>query len=197
MTYRRKDAYYRRAKGAGYRARSAYKLIELDERYHILRAGDRILDLGAWPGGWLQVAAERVGRSGAVVGVDCVAIEPLASPNVSVITGDIHDAVTLEKVRTALGGFADVVLSDLAPKLSGVRSTDAARAAELTRVALDILPTALRPTGRLLIKLFMGSEFQALETELRTRFVEVKTTRPDATRRGSAELYAFASGYRT
>src|SRR5689334_8527826 len=114
MRYRRKDSYYRRARAAGYRARSAYKLAELDDRYHLLRPGDRVIDLGAWPGGWLQIAVERVGPRGVVVGVDCVPIDPLPEPNVRLVTGDVCDPATVQAVATALGERADVVLSDLA-----------------------------------------------------------------------------------
>src|SRR5438477_13171047 len=127
MTYRRKDVHYRRARAAGYRARSAYKLLELDARFRLLHAGDRVVDLGAWPGAWLQVAHERVGLGGRVVGVDVVRVDPFPAANVALVTGDVREAATLDEVRARLDGTpADVVLSDLAPKLSGVRATDEA-----------------------------------------------------------------------
>jgi 23S rRNA (uridine2552-2'-O)-methyltransferase len=195
MTYRRKDAFHRRAKAEGYRARSAYKLAELDDRYRVLRRGDRVVDLGAWPGGWLQVAAERVGPEGRVVGVDVVRLEPLAAATVSVVTGDVRDPATAAAVRERLGRPADVVLSDLAPKLTGVRATDEARSAELVEAVLGALPALLAPGGRLLTKLFMTSDFQRLVGDIRRRFADTTTTRPEATRRGSAELYAVARGF--
>jgi 23S rRNA (uridine2552-2'-O)-methyltransferase len=192
MTYRRKDAHYRRAQAAGYRARSAYKLIELDERYRILRSGDYVVDLGAWPGGWLQVIVERVGVAGRVVGVDQVAIAPLPAPNVHLLVGDVREPATAARLRELLGRTADVVLSDLAPKLTGVRATDEARCAELNRETIARLPVLLRPGGRLLMKLFMQPGHDDLVRDLKRSFGDVRLTRPEATRRGSAELYVVA-----
>jgi len=196
VTYRRKDAYYRRAKSAGYRARSAYKLAELDDRFRLLRRGDCVVDLGAWPGGWMQVALERVGADGRVVGVDLVPVTPPGAPNAADVAGDLRDRATVDAVARAAGRPADVVLSDLAPKLTGVAATDEARSAELTTATLDALPVLLRPGGRFLMKAFMDAGYQALLSRLRVTFDEVKTTRPDATRRGSAELYLVGLGYR-
>jgi 23S rRNA (uridine2552-2'-O)-methyltransferase len=189
MTYRRKDAHYQRARAEGYRARSAYKLAELDRRFRLMAAGDHVVDLGAWPGGWLQVASERVGPRGRVVGVDVAAIAPLAAPNVSVVRGDIREPATVAAVRASLGHAADVVLSDVAPKLTGVRATDDARAAELLHAVLATLPTLLRPGGHFVTKLFMGEDYERLLADIRRRFSLLHTTRPEATRRGSAELY--------
>jgi 23S rRNA (uridine2552-2'-O)-methyltransferase len=196
MTYRRKDVHYRRARAAGYRARSAYKLAELDARFHLLRAGDRVVDLGAWPGGWLQIALERVGAGGRLVGVDVVPVERLPAANVALVTGDVRDAATVAEIRTCLGGPADVALSDLSPKLSGVRDTDEAREAELVDAVLGMLPSVLRPGGRLVMKVFMGRGYETTLARLRTAFASVRTTRPAATRHGSAELYAIATGHR-
>jgi len=196
MTYRRKDAHYRRARAAGYRARSAYKLAELDHRFGILRPGDVVVDLGAWPGGWLQVARERVGDRGAVVGVDVVPIDPLGPANVSVTTGDVRDPSVVSGIAAQLGRPADVVLSDLAPKLTGVGDTDEARSEELVDAVLAALPILLRPGGSLLIKLFMGPHHLATLGHLRSVFTDVRVTRPAATRPGSAELYAFGKHHR-
>lgn len=195
MSYERKDAHYRKAKATGLRARSAFKLEELDARYHLLRAGDHVVDLGAWPGGWLQVAAGRVGTRGRVVGVDLQAIAPLG-PNVVTLSGDIADPATVARVRERLGTAADVVLSDLAPKLSGIRDADEARATALVTAVLDALPALLRPEGRLLVKLFTNPSQRELVARMGTSFREVRTTRPDASRRGSSELYAVGLGYR-
>ena len=196
MTYRRKDAYYRRARAAGYRARSAYKLAELDDRFRLLRPGDAVVDLGAWPGGWLQVALERVGPAGRVVGVDTTAIDPLAAPNVHVVVGDVREPATLERAVAALGRPADVVLSDLAPKLSGIRDTDDARCAALVEAVVSGLPGVLRPGGSLLMKIFMSAEYERTMRALREVFATVRTTRPEATRQGSSELYAIGTGHR-
>jgi 23S rRNA (uridine2552-2'-O)-methyltransferase len=196
MTYRRKDAHYRRARAAGYRARSAYKLVELDDRFRVLRPGDYVIDLGAWPGGWLQVIVERIGADGRVVGIDRAAITPLPAPNVHLLIGDVRVPATARAALEALGRPADVVVSDLAPKLTGVRATDEARCGELNRETLALLPALLRPGGRFLMKLFMSPEYEALVAMLRRSFGEVHVTRPEATRRGSAELYVVASEFR-
>ncbi len=196
MTYRPKDSYHRRARAAGYRARSAYKLIELADRFRLLRRGDHVVDLGAWPGGWLQVAVERIGADGRAVGVDVVPIDPLPAANVDSMSGDVRDPAVLRAVRERLGRAADVVLSDLAPKLTGVAATDAARQSELGTAVLAALPDLLRPHGRLVMKVFMGPDQPALLARLQTLFDEVRTTRAEATRRGSAELYAVCTGYR-
>jgi len=196
MTYRPKDSYHRRARAAGYRARSAYKLIELADRFRLLRRGDHVVDLGAWPGGWLQVAVERIGADGRAVGVDVVPIDPLPAANVDSMSGDVRDPAVVRAVRERLGRAADVVLSDLAPKLTGVAATDAARQSELGTAVLAALPDLLRPHGRLVMKVFMGPDQPALLARLQTLFDEVRTTRAEATRRGSAELYAVCTGYR-
>jgi 23S rRNA (uridine2552-2'-O)-methyltransferase len=174
MGYRRKDAYYRRARAAGYRARSAYKLAELDARFRILHPGDVVVDLGAWPGGWLQVAAERVGARGHVVGVDVADVEPLPNANVRTLTADVRAPETIAALAAMLGRPADVVLSDLAPKLTGVRATDEARGAELV----------------------MGTGYRATVEAMKTAFAEVRTTRSEATRERSAELYLVGRRYR-
>jgi len=196
MTYRPKDSYHRRARAAGYRARSAYKLIELADRFRLLRRGDHVVDLGAWPGGWLQVVVERIGADGRAVGVDVVPIDPLPAANVDSISGDVRDPAVVRAVRERLGRAADVVLSDLAPKLTGVAATDEARQSELGTAVLAALPDLLRPHGRLVMKVFMGPDQPALLARLQTLFDEVRTTRAEATRRGSAELYAVCTGYR-
>jgi 23S rRNA (uridine2552-2'-O)-methyltransferase len=193
--YQRKDSFYRRAKSAGYRSRAAYKLIELDRRFGFLRAGDRVVDLGAWPGGWLQVAAQRVGARGVVVGVDLTPIAPLPPP-VICVTGDLRSPETLAKILERCGHQADVVLSDMAPKLSGVRVADQARADELVACALDAALALLRPGGRFLQKLFHNQGTAAWIARLGQHFESVKATRPEATRAGSAELYVIAIGLR-
>jgi 23S rRNA (uridine2552-2'-O)-methyltransferase len=193
--YERKDAHYRRAKAAGFRARSAYKLIELDQRFGLLRPGDRVVDLGAWPGAWMQVALERVGAKGRVVGVDLV--EPAPLPGADLVVGDVRDPAALSAAVARLGGLATVVLCDVAPKLTGIRAADEARAEKLVDAVLCALPALLRPGGRLLVKLFMGSSHEDVMRRLRSHFASVRTTRPEASRRGSSELYAIGVGFRT
>jgi 23S rRNA (uridine2552-2'-O)-methyltransferase len=196
VTYERKDAHYRRARAEGYRARSIYKLAELDRRYRILRRGDAVVDLGAWPGAWLQLALERVGAEGRIVGVDLAAIEKLPAPNVALVVGDVRDPATADIVLERLGRRADVVLSDLAPKLTGIRATDEARSEELNATTLALLPRLLAASGRFIMKTFMKPGFEATLRETRARFAEVRTTRPDATRRGSSELYVVGLDFR-
>jgi len=196
VTYQRKDPVYRKAKAEGFRARSAYKLAELDARYRVLRPGDRVADLGAWPGGWLQVAAQKVGAGGRIVGIDVVGIEPLRHPAVATLVGDIRDPDALHSLRDELGGPADVVLSDVAPKLTGIRDADDARASELFGAVADACDVLLRPGGRALIKLFMSPQYGATIDRLRAAFGSVRTTRPDASRRGTSELYVIADAFR-
>ena len=196
MTYQRKDAHYRRARAEGYRARSVYKLGELDRRYRLLRRGDAVVDLGAWPGAWLQLASERVGSEGRVVGVDLATIEKLPAANVAALVGDVRDPATVDAILARLERRADVVLSDLAPKLTGIRATDEARAEELHEATLALLPRLLVSSGRFVMKTFMGGGFETTLRATRALFDDVKTTRPDATRRGSSELYVLGLGFR-
>lgn len=193
--YKRKDSFYTRAKAAGYRSRAAFKLQELVGKSRLLRRGDRIIDLGAWPGGWLQVALQHVGPAGRVVAVDVQSIEPLHAPNVVVVTGDIRDPQVQERVIAACEGAVDVVLSDLAPKLTGVRARDEAHAQELADCVVSLAQRLLKRGGHLIVKLFTSSALPVQLAQLRTHFGHVRTTRPDATRKGSAEIYAVATDF--
>lgn len=192
---RKREHYYRMAKRMGYRSRAAFKLIQLDKRYGLLEEGDVVVDLGAAPGGWLQVAAERVGESGFVLGVDLVPIAPLGK-NVRTLEADILDEQTADLVRENLPRRADVVLSDASPKISGVWTVDHARSVELARGALRIASRVLRCGGRLLVKVFQGEEFPGLVAEIRKRFEFVKVSKPRASRKASAEVYVMAKGFR-
>jgi 23S rRNA (uridine2552-2'-O)-methyltransferase len=192
--YQRKDRFYRRAKAQGLRSRAAFKLEDLDRR--VLCSGDRVVDLGCWPGGWLQIAARRVGKNGRVVGVDVRELDPLGFANTRVIRTDVADEQVVAEILQALEGLADVVLSDLSPQLTGVRDRDEANAAELVRAALIIVEKTLRPGGTLICKVFMNSDYPAMLAKVRRQFEEVTATRSEATRRGSAELYWIARGFR-
>lgn len=193
--YDRKDSGYDEARRLGYRSRAALKLAELDRRQRIFRAGASVVDLGCWPGGWLQVASERVGARGRVVGVDLVEPEPLGLANTDVVVGDIGDPQILDAVADRVGGRADVLLSDLAPKLSGVRATDEARHLALVEKSLPYADRLLGASGTLVVKLFSRVESDATEL-LRARFGKVRKVRPDTTRKGSSEIYAVARGRR-
>lgn len=196
MAYQRKDSFYARAKGAGYRSRAAYKLLELAPRHRLIGKGDHVVDLGAWPGGWLQVAAQLVGPQGIVVGVDLQRIDALPERTVSTLVGDAREPAVQAALRERCGGRVDVVLSDMAPKLSGIRDRDTAQAVALAEAALAIADQLLSPGGRLLVKVFTAEETDALVAAARRRFAAVKLTRPEATRKGSAELYMVCLGLR-
>jgi len=195
--YERKDHFHQRAKREGYRSRAAYKLLEVQRAERLLRAGDRVVDVGCWPGGWLQVAAAAVGDAGRVVGVDRDAIDPpLDLPNVTALAGDITDAADVQRVRDALGGAADVVLSDAAPKLTGVRAVDRAAEEALLEAVVGCLPDLLRAGGSLLLKVLDGPEAQAVAKRARAGFEKSKTIKAEASRKGTSERYLVARGYR-
>lgn len=196
MAYQPKDAFYRKAKKEGFRSRAAYKLVELDRRFRLVRPGDRVVDLGAAPGGWLQVVARLVGTQGKVVGVDLQPIGPLAEPNVVLLQGDIFSAQTEERIKEIFPRGVDCVLSDLSPRLSGIRDADIRRSIELARAALRLAGRLLRPGGNFLVKSFVGDELKEFAQELSERFDTVQRTRPEATRKGSSEIYLCAKGFR-
>ena len=195
MSYKLRDTYYKKAKQQGYRSRAAYKLLELQERFRIFKAGQLVVDLGAAPGGWIQVAAKLVGPSGKVVGVDLQAIEPFHQKNIIVVQADITAAETEQRIMEYLGRPADSVISDVAPKLTGIRDTDEARSLELNQTALEVAKRLLRSGGTFLIKSFVSEELRNFSTELDKQFGSVQRTRPDASRKGSSEIYFFAKDY--
>jgi 23S rRNA (uridine2552-2'-O)-methyltransferase len=195
MTYKPQDRYFKKAKQDGYRSRAAYKLLELQQHYRIMKPGDGVIDLGAAPGGWLQVAAKIIGPAGKVIGVDLQPIQPLPERNVMLIHGDITDPDVQRQIREMIGGPAHCVLSDLSPKLSGIRDADMARCLELNRTALAVASELLRPGGALLVKSFISNDLQIFSAELKRQFTEVQRTKPDATRQGSSEFYFYAKGF--
>ena len=190
--YQPKDSFYRKAKRDGYRSRAAYKLLELNRRFRIIEVGDRVVDLGAAPGGWLQVAARLSGQEGRVVGVDLQPIEPLKEKNVVVFQGDIASEQCRRRLKVLLGSPADCVLSDLSPRLSGIRDLDLSRSLELARMALDAARSLLGPGGNFVVKTFVGEELKDFSLELKRHFRSVERTRPEATRKGSSEIYFCA-----
>ena len=192
-----KDHYYNKAKQEGYRARSAYKLQQLDETAGLLGEGRSVVDLGAAPGGWLQVAAERVGPSGRVVGVDrqrIDAVEDAGAP-VDTIRGDITAETTRDAIREAVGDEkADVVLSDMAPNMSGEYDLDHARSVHLARQALSVALAVLGPGGDFVAKVFDGRDLDDLVRDVEPEFEYVRQVRPEASRDESSELYLVAKG---
>jgi 23S rRNA (uridine2552-2'-O)-methyltransferase len=195
MVYDPRDSYFRKAQIQGYRSRAAYKLIELQRRFRLLKTGDRVVDLGAAPGGWLQVAAKMVGPGGKVVGVDLQPIAPFQETGIVTVQGDITTDEVQKVVIELLGGPAHCVISDLAPKLSGIRDADNARCLELNRAALDIAVRLLKPGGHFLLKSFMSNDLHAFTRELKSSFRVIERTRPDATRQASSEFYFCAKGF--
>ncbi|HEU4342586.1 MAG TPA: RlmE family RNA methyltransferase [Candidatus Binatia bacterium] len=196
MSYNPRDSYFRKAKQEGYRSRAAYKLLELQQRFRIMKPGDSVVDLGAAPGGWLQVAAKLVGEKGRVLGVDLQPIAAFRENNIIILRGDIMSAETRKKIMALIAGRVDCVLSDLAPRLTGIRDTDTARCVELNRSALGIATTLLKPGGFFLVKSFVNDELQALTSEIEKYFNSVQRTRPDATRQRSSEFYFFARDFK-
>jgi len=188
-----RDYYFRKAKEEGYRSRAAYKLLQINRRHKLIRGGDVVLDLGAAPGGWSQVAAKLVGPQGTVVAVDKVAMEPL--PGVTFVQGDLTAPDLAERIR-ALVGTVDVVLSDAAPSTSGVRLRDHALSIGLAQAALRVARALLKPGGHLVVKAFEGEDFPAFLAEVRRHFRSVKPYSPPASRRESAEVYVVAKGFR-
>jgi 23S rRNA (uridine2552-2'-O)-methyltransferase len=195
--YNRKDHYHQRAKREGFRSRAAYKLLELQQSHRILRAGQKVIDLGCWPGGWLQVAAQAVGPKGRVVGVDLAEIDPpLDIANVVSFTADLTQPTAIEEIIGHLGGRAQLLLSDAAPKLTGIRVTDQAREGVLLEGVEAALSSLLAPGGTLLVKILDGPDAMAVDRRLRKVFKTAKTVKPKASRPGSAERYLLAKGYK-
>jgi 23S rRNA (uridine2552-2'-O)-methyltransferase len=192
------DPYVARAHAEGYRARSAFKLIELDDRYRLLVPGKRVVDLGAAPGGWSQVSAARVRSSSAapppVVAVDYLDMAPISG--VTILKLDFLDADAPEKIRSALGAEANVVLSDMAAPTTGHRRTDHLRTIALCEAAADFAATILKPGGDFVAKVFQGGAEGELLARLKRDFATVHHVKPPASRAGSVELYMVAKGFR-
>jgi 23S rRNA (uridine2552-2'-O)-methyltransferase len=187
------DPYVQRSKREGYRSRSAYKLTEIDERDKLLASGQVVVDLGAAPGGWSQVAAKRVGRAGAVVAIDLLEMEPV--PGVAFVRGDFSRGSGLAALATALAGRkADIVLSDMAPNMSGISISDQARSMELAELARDFAVLHLQEEGVFLVKVFQGAGYDEYLRSLRAAFRKVVVRKPGASRDESAEQYLLARG---
>ena len=189
------DPYVQQARKAGYRSRAAFKLIELDERDRLLRPGARVIDLGGAPGSWSQVAAARVGANGLVVAVDLLPIDSI--PGVIVLQGDATTDPVLDAIDAVLGGRpVDLVLSDMAPNISGVAAADAFRMEALVDLAIEQALRWLKPEGALAIKLFQGAGFETCVANLRAAFSSVALRKPAASRDRSTETFAVARGVR-
>jgi len=186
----RKDEYYNRAKQEGYRTRAAYKLKQLDREADLLSHGDRVVDLGAAPGGWLQVAAEEVGETGTVVGVDFQRIRELDHENVETIKGDMTEQRTKDRLTEVIGeAGADLVISDMAPNMTGEYDLDHARSVHLARQAFAVAEEILATDGDFVAKVFQGQDLDALREEIEESFQYVRTMSPEASRDSSSEVY--------
>ena len=191
------DPYVAQAKRDGYRSRAAYKLLEIDRRYHILKSGQRVLDLGAAPGGWAQVAADKVGVAsgkGRIVGIDLLPIDPLAGVHFEIL--DFLSTEAPDRLKALLAGPADVVLSDMAANTTGHKKTDHLRIVGLLELAIDFAAEVLAEGGSFLAKVFQGGTEGELLRRLKTDFAAVHHVKPAASRAGSAELYVLATGFR-
>ncbi len=192
LTRQLNDPFVAEARRLGYRSRAAFKLIQLDTRFHLLMPGRRVVDLGCAPGGWTQVAVER-GR-GKVVGIDLLATDPI--PGASLLTGDFRDPGAAERIRDVLGGPADLVLSDMAAPATGHAATDHLRIVALAEEAFAFAATILKPGGAFVAKVFQGGTEGALLADLKRAFAEVRHAKPAASRAESAETYVVAKGFR-
>jgi 23S rRNA (uridine2552-2'-O)-methyltransferase len=188
------DPYVAQAKKDGWRSRAAYKLIEMDDRYHLLKPGQKIVDLGAAPGGWSQVAIRKVGPKGRVVGIDLLDIDPI--PGVEFTVMDFLDEDAPDRLKATLGGDADGVLSDMAANTTGHKKTDHLRIVGLAELAIHFATEVLAPGGFFMAKVFQGGTENELLALLKRKFKVVRHVKPEASRAGSAELYVLATGFK-
>lgn len=187
------DPFVQRAKAEGYRSRASFKLMEIDDRDHLVRSGEIVVDLGAAPGGWSQVAALRMKKQGRVIALDLLAMEPL--PGVEFIQGDFREDAVLEKLESSLAGTrVGLVLSDMAPNMSGILVSDQARIMHLAELGLEFSRRWLKPEGAFLVKLFQGYGYEDFVREMKQVFKVVAVRKPDASRDRSAELYLLGQG---
>ena len=189
------DPFVQRAKSEGWRARAAYKLMEIDDKDKLIRPGMIVVDLGAAPGSWSQVANKRVGEVGRVFALNLLPMEPI--PGVEFMQGDFHDEEFVERFEEILGGRqVDLVMSDIAPNISGIPSSDQARSVYLAELALDFAQKHLAQGGRFLVKVFQGEGFDAFRKQMENEFKSVLVRKPQASRGRSSEVYLLGSGKR-
>ncbi len=188
------DPYVQRAKREGYRSRAAFKLVEIDDKYRVLKKGARVVDLGAAPGGWSQVAAKRIGEGGRIVAIDLLDIEPIAGVEFTQL--DFLDPAAPDELKARLGGEADVVLTDMAANATGHRKTDHIKIVALVEAAAEFAREVLKPGGAFLAKVIQGGTEPALLAQLKKDFATVRHVKPAASRADSAELYLLATGFR-
>jgi len=193
--YKRKDSFYNKAKAEGQRCRAFYKIEEINKKFHFFSKGMDVLDLGAWPGGWLQYTAKEIGPNGLAVGIDLAEIKGFSEPNIRTYQGDIFDEECLNKMFVETRQKFNVVLSDLSPKLSGIRETDMCRAEALNRATLEIAKRVLKQNGSFAVKVFMSNEAQKFVQDVKALFKVCKREELDSSRKSSTEFYVVATGF--
>jgi len=196
MAYNRKDYYYKKAKEEGKPSRAAYKIEQIQKRFRVINRGDIVIDLGCSPGGWLKEISKLIGPKGTVVGVDAEAIRVEIPRNGAFVLGDIMSADAIEQLCLRLTREADVVVSDMAPNLSGITFRDSYRSYELASRALEICRGILKEGGNFVVKVFPGRELDAFKRSLKQTFKKVETVVPPATRKTSSELYLVGIGHK-
>ena len=188
------DEFVLRAQKEGYRSRAIYKLIEIQQKDHILKPGMTVIDLGAAPGGWTEYAVKQLGKRGRMIALDILPMEPVSG--VEIIQGDFREDAVLEQILEMMSGAgADLVISDMAPNISGMEVVDIPRSYYLAELALDLARQVLKPGGGLLVKLFQGEGFDTYQKDLKLAFKRVVIRKPKASRARSREIYALATGY--
>jgi len=193
---RSRDHYSKMAKSLGFRSRAAFKLIEIIERFNVIKEGQVVLDIGAYPGGWLQVASRATGPSGLVIGVDIRPIKKLGRPNVKTVVGDVCDESLHEELAKIVPDKVDVILSDASPKLTGVWTTDMAQHEHIIQCVIRLVNKLLKRGGVAVIKAFQGSELDDILSNLRRLFERVRIFKPKASRQRSREIYLICIGFR-
>ena len=189
------DPYYKKAKKEDYRSRASYKLKQLDKKYKLIKQGNTVVDLGAAPGGWSQVALEKVGEEGIVVGVDLNRFKKFHEENYYGIRGDFTTPEVQEKIMKIIGGKAKVVMSDASPSLCGIKNIDQLRSIDLTYAVIGIAENILEPKGNLVMKVFQGPEYKEMLDSLKSKFRNVRTTKPASSRKKSSEMYVVGLEY--
>jgi len=194
---RKNEYYYKKAKEENYRSRATYKLSQTITKYNFIKYGDVVVDLGAAPGGWIQAARKVAGKKGFVLGVDLKPIDPFVQPYIRTIIGDMTDPETIQQILTFIPRKADVVLSDMAPNISGVWEVDHARQIDLANKALETTKKILRPQGHFFVKVFEGDLLKEYIDTLQQHFEEVKFVKPPASRSKSSEMYLLALNFKS
>lgn len=193
---RKNDPYYKKAKSENYRSRASFKLKQLDKKFKIMKEGNNVVDLGAAPGGWSQVALEKVGEEGIVVGVDLNRIKPFPEENFYGIRGDFTTEEIQNQIMEIIGGKTKVLISDASPQLCGIKNLDQLRSIDLINVVIEIADNILEDKGNLVMKVFQGPEYKKMLVDLKKKFRQVKTTKPPSSRKKSSEMYVIGLGYK-